>query len=120
MTPADTRLLEGQAAAWRQLYVLLREVAPQLMDIPGTGIEKAVRAIRTLAGADPEVEVTSEAILLLRSGDAKGREKYGVTLDDADLSPRELVQHAAEEAADLLKYLVALKRALTKESTDGQ
>lgn len=43
-----------------------------------------------------------------------GRLKYGHTLADADLSSAELVQHAREEAADLLIYLTALKETIAK------
>lgn len=48
--------------------------------------------------------ITSRAIM--------GREKYGHTLADAELSPAELVRHAREEAADLLVYLTALEDVL--------
>ena len=43
-----------------------------------------------------------------------GVEKYGHTLSDANLSPVELVQHAREEAADLLVYLTALQASMAK------
>lgn len=43
-----------------------------------------------------------------------GRLKYGHTLADAALSPAALVQHAREEAADLLVYLTALKENMAK------
>lgn len=103
---------DDRVNAWYSVFDLLQELAPQLMDIPGTGEERALRAIRVLAGVDPDIETTAEAIALLRAGDAKGRAKYPTTLDDAELSPVELVRHATEEAADLLKYLVAARRAL--------
>lgn len=107
------RNLKAQADAYERLIAELTVVAPQLMQLDGRpGLDIAVTAVRVLAGADPDTDVVTDALALLRSGDAKGRQKYGVTLDDADLSPGELVQHAAEEAADLLKYLVALRRAL--------
>lgn len=46
----------------------------------------------------------------------KGLRKYGAILDDQDLTPLDLVQHAIEEAADSLLYLVAMKRRLEAEN----
>ena len=39
---------------------------------------------------------------------AKGKAKYGVTMDRQDLSPLEWLQHAKEEAMDLAVYLEKL------------
>jgi len=41
-----------------------------------------------------------------------GIEKYGVTLDRTDLSTLEWLQHAQEEAMDLILYLEKLKNEL--------
>ena len=49
---------------------------------------------------------------LINKQTKKGVNKYGVLLDDANLSECELITHAQEEIVDLLKYLEALKRKL--------
>lgn len=41
---------------------------------------------------------------------AKGLSKYGVALDRADVTLSDLAEHGAQEAADLLAYMVELKR----------
>ena len=43
---------------------------------------------------------------------AKGKSKYGTTLDDANLSLEELINHAQEEQAYLMQYLEAIKRTI--------
>lgn len=52
------------------------------------------------------------AAAFIRDRAIMGREKYGITLSDAALSPAALVQHAREEAADLLVYLTALQASM--------
>lgn len=42
---------------------------------------------------------------------AKGLAKYGTGLADCGLTRQQLLDHAAEEAADLLCYLLAAKEA---------
>jgi len=44
----------------------------------------------------------------------KGRRKYPVTLDEAGLSAPELLDHAIEEAADMLVYLCALRASVRR------
>ena len=48
----------------------------------------------------------------LRAQEAKGRAKYGTDLDGANLTVKQSLQHATEEAADLLMYLTDLPRRL--------
>lgn len=57
-------------------------------------------------------DVTDRIIELIRSRDALGRAKYGVTLDRTDLSPVEWIDHAIEELLDGAGYLMALRRTL--------
>lgn len=69
----------------------------------------------TMAKSDPIVEAV-RADLLARS--QAGMAKYGKTLDRRDLSLRDWLQHAYEEALDLANYL---KRAIVEieEAGDG-
>lgn len=60
------------------------------------------------------------AAAFIRDRAVMGREKYGVTLSDANLSPAELVQHAREEAADLLVYLTALQASMARPAVTWQ
>jgi hypothetical protein len=53
---------------------------------------------------------TTTLIELLRQREAKGIQKYGVTLDRTDLRPEEWMQHAIEELLDGAAYLQGLKR----------
>lgn len=49
--------------------------------------------------------ITDALVAELRARAAVGRRKYGVTLGDAALTQREVLQHAKEEALDLAAYL---------------
>ena len=53
--------------------------------------------------------ILDDAIAVLRQQDAKGRQKYGGPLDETQPDEAELIDHAIQEAADLLMYLCALK-----------
>lgn len=48
----------------------------------------------------------------------KGREKYGMSVDDAPLLTVEWVRHAQEEAADMLVYLEKIRRNLLAQPLD--
>ncbi|MEC9266685.1 MAG: hypothetical protein VX464_11550 [Pseudomonadota bacterium] len=50
---------------------------------------------------------------------AKGLAKYGAPLDDTKPSALALIDHAIEEAADQLQYLVALRDRLMSGETSG-
>lgn len=54
-------------------------------------------------------DTISRAVAVLEAQTAKGVRKYGGTLDQTRPSGPELVDHAIQEAADLLLYLVALR-----------
>jgi hypothetical protein len=46
---------------------------------------------------------------------AKGKEKYGITVDEAELSIEQWIQHAQEEAADWIIYLEKIKQELGRK-----
>lgn len=48
----------------------------------------------------------------------KGFSKYGVYVDDADLSPEEWIEHAQEELADMMVYLECLKRVIQLNTSE--
>jgi hypothetical protein len=48
---------------------------------------------------------------------AKGKAKYGITVDDADLTIEQWIQHAQEEAADLMVYLEKIKQELRRNQS---
>lgn len=58
---------------------------------------------------DPIVQANVE---FLQSRSKAGIEKYGTTLARTDLNLIEWLQHAREEAADLLNYLTKIQREL--------
>ena len=41
-----------------------------------------------------------------------GREKYGVSVDEANLTPKEWAQHAIEEMYDMIVYMKSLMKKL--------
>ena len=53
----------------------------------------------------------------LKAREVLGINKYGVELGAANLSERELIRHAYEEAMDLASYLRALLDASVKRDT---
>lgn len=66
---------------------------------------------------DPVVEA-NRALLHQRS--QIGIAKYGVTLDEARLSERELIIHALQESLDLANYLQAQLQRVDREADDGK
>lgn len=54
--------------------------------------------------------VEREALALLVARRKKGREEYGVGIEDSTLTVEELLDYALEEAVDQLIYLLALRR----------
>jgi len=48
--------------------------------------------------------------IVLRRQFLKGQDKYGVTLEDADLPVNELINHLEEELVDAWVYLQEIKR----------
>ena len=44
----------------------------------------------------------------------KGLSKYGITVDEAELTIEQWIQHAQEEAADLMVYLEKIKQQLRR------
>lgn len=59
------------------------------------------------------MSATEETIIeLIRQRGIAGREKYGTTMDRADLAPIEWAQHLQEELADGLQYAERVKGAL--------
>jgi hypothetical protein len=57
-------------------------------------------------------DVYKEVITDLISREKMGRKKYGTTVDNANLSEKEWMQHAYEEALDFAIYL---KRMMSKK-----
>jgi len=48
----------------------------------------------------------------------KGFNKYGVYVDDANLTATEWVEHAQEELADMMVYLECLKRVIQLNTSE--
>jgi len=60
--------------------------------------------------------ITAALTAELHARAARGLSKYGVTLADAPLSRRDVLQHAKEEALDLAAYL---QRLIDEEDKQG-
>lgn len=61
---------------------------------------------------------TAAAKALIDSQAAKGLSKYGVPLEQSDATISQLARHGAEEAADLLCYLIELERRALEMEAD--
>ncbi len=48
---------------------------------------------------------------------AKGMAKYGTTVDEADLTIEQWIQHAQEEAVDWIIYLEKIKQELGRNQS---
>jgi hypothetical protein len=77
---------------------------------------RALQAQQDCLTADDPVVEANRQLLLDRS--RVGLRKYGVTLADAGLAPRQLMQHALEEALDLANYLQTLIQTEQRKSDD--
>lgn len=53
--------------------------------------------------------VQERVIAIIQAQQEKGLRKYGKTVDDAELSTAQWIQHAQEELVDCLVYLEKLK-----------
>lgn len=51
---------------------------------------------------------------------AVGLKKYGTNLDRTDLSLSDWIQHAREEAMDLILYLTKLEEVMKNKQVDNQ
>jgi hypothetical protein len=65
-------------------------------------------------------DTLNEALSILRKQEAKGLSKYGATLDDFKGSESDILQHAIEEAADLLMYLITAKKRIMEAAKGGE
>lgn len=64
--------------------------------------------------------IEEQVIEQIRSRAAKGKEKYGVTLERDDLSILDWLQHLQEELMDATAYIEKLKEEYAqKGSTEG-
>ena len=70
-----------------------------------------ITKLRSLASKATDPIVLQNCIELLERSKV-GVEKYGTTLEDANLDKKETVQHAIEEVLDLANYLRTLKGKL--------
>jgi len=55
-------------------------------------------------------KVYNRFYIVLRRQFLKGQDKYGTTLEDADLTVNELINHLEEELVDAWVYLQEIKR----------
>jgi hypothetical protein len=62
--------------------------------------------------------VTQTLVQQLIDRDAKGRAKYGTTLDRTDLTRNEWLQHLIEELLDAAGYAEAAKRAAAPQASE--
>lgn len=60
-------------------------------------------------------QLLQSVITDLEQREARGKEKYNTTMDRADLSHEEWLQHAYEEALDMALYLKKAKQQITRE-----
>lgn len=101
--PANKRLSWGACTDW---------LMPGAEMIIGPGIIEGDFDQRTFENAP--MSVRDEINQILDRQDKKGIESHGGTLDDNDLPALRLIDEAVEEAADLLQYLVALRRKMIR------
>lgn len=65
------------------------------------------------------MSIVNQVMAIIKRQQDKGLKKYGVSVDKAQLSAIEWIEHAQEEAADLMMYLECLKRELLRGESDG-
>lgn len=65
-------------------------------------------------------ETVQAAQRLLAERERVGLAKYGTTVDREDLSPEQWLQHAIEEASDLLLYLLRLQQTMGGRTPDSE
>lgn len=86
------------------------------------GVELSVDAVRFAiesAEVAPDTAVEANRQLLLERSQV-GMKKYGVGLDRAGLSLRELLQHALEETLDHANYLQAAIQTIDRDAVTGK
>lgn len=80
-----------------------------------TGYTYTVEEVPDAPEPKPDPTSTTDRLVgLLRDRHARGRAKYGTTLDRTDLTTEQWAQHAIEEALDLAGYLMRLRDTMAK------
>lgn len=85
-----------------------RELEAENRDLMRIVRELQINLDAATAGQSHECE--EQVIAAIRERRARGRQKYGTTMERGDLSPAQWAQHAQEEALDFAIYLERLKR----------
>lgn len=62
-----------------------------------------------------KIHAIDRVINIIERQQIKGYQKYGVTVDQANLDVVQWIQHAQEEVADLLIYLEMVKQEINEK-----
>ncbi len=74
--------------------------------------------LNTTENKEENMKVKDKVKDIIDAQQDKGLSKYGVYVDDADLTAEEWIEHAQEELADMMVYLECLKRKISKRLID--
>ncbi|MGE8004362.1 hypothetical protein [Lysinibacillus sp. NPDC093216] len=113
---------EGEAIADYKAMLLNREykIAELEGEIACLKIAKAIGEVRIEAyEAQQSNAILIDIQQLFMNQTKKGIRKYGETVRAENLTPVEWCQHALEEHADSMVYLMALKKSLEESETNG-
>lgn len=77
------------------------------------------KEVKPVHGINKECPTVVDSIIDIIIGQQeKGLKKYGMTVDDAELSEKDWIKHTQEELADALIYLEKLKNKTLRRSED--
>lgn len=113
---------EGDAIAEYKAMLLNKEYKIAEMEgvIASLKIAKAVCEVRIEAyEAQQSNSILGDIQQLFVNQTNKGIRKYGESVRADNLTPDEWCQHALEEHADSMVYLMALKKSLEESEADG-
>jgi uncharacterized protein YbjQ (UPF0145 family) len=94
----------GDALTLENFYDMLERDASVVLSVDGIKVKEP-----QVVKLDPIVE---SVVNQLRDRSEVGIKKYGTTLDDNNLSIKEWIEHAKQEAMDFVLYLEKLKTTL--------
>lgn len=106
---SDEVLLQNHANAdgkWNESYASLNGVPVKDLALVLAGHYRVIDPVEEAIRDNPVLHRVQN---ILHNQTIKGIEKYGTSVQSDDLSTEQWIDHASEEAADMLVYLQALK-----------
>lgn len=113
---AHARITNADKTSWASQYAELNQLNVKDLALVLAGHYEIIDPVEDALRANP---ILYRVQNIVRKQTAKGIEKYGTSVQANNLTTEQWLDHASEEAADLLVYLQAMKEKLMLEQDDA-